>query len=92
MYLHSELFDENGSFVSGIDQAEIIKKQLIKVNSKYGFEDTTYINELENYITDMDLKRRSYNGTVFDTEEDMKRAMSNELELQALCIDLSALD
>ena len=92
MYLHNELFDENGSFVSGIDQAEIIKKQLIKVNSKYGFEDTTYINELENYITDMDLKRRSYNGTVFDTEEDMKRAMANELELQALCIDLSALD
>ena len=92
MYLNNELFDENGSFVSGIDQAEIIKKQLIKVNSKYGFEDTTYINELENYIKEMDLKRRSYNGTVFDTEEDMKRAMSNELELQALCVDLSALD
>lgn len=92
MYLNNELFDENGNFISGIDQAEIIKNNLIKVNSKYGFEDMSYINELEDYIVDMDLKRRSYNGTVFDTEEDMKRAMANELELQALCIELSALD
>ncbi|MCI5905452.1 MAG: hypothetical protein MRZ61_09975 [Oscillospiraceae bacterium] len=91
-YLSSELFDENGNFVSGIEQAGIIKDELEKVNVKYGFSDRSYIDELGDYIKDADLRSRSYNGTVFDTPEDMKRAMANELELQALCIDLSALD
>ncbi len=92
LYLNDELFDENGSFVSGLEQAEIIRQQLEKVNKKYNFEDTSYMNELNEYIKDIDLKRRTYNGTVFDSPEDMKRAMANELELQALCVNLSALD
>lgn len=91
-YLNDELFDENGNFNSGLDQAQIIKEQLEKVNEKYHFENTNYMNELNDYIKDVDLKRRTYNGTVFDTPDDMKRAMANELELQALCVDLSALD
>ncbi|MGN0585662.1 MAG: zinc ribbon domain-containing protein, partial [Oscillospiraceae bacterium] len=58
----------------------------------YGFENTESIRELDEYIIAADLKRRTYNGTVFDTPEDMKRAMANELELQALCVNLGALD
>ena len=92
LYLNNGLYDENGNFASGLDQALIIRDELIKVNTKYGFTNTAYLDELNEYIKDIDLKRRSYNGTVFDTPEDMKRAMANELELQALCIDLSALD
>ena len=92
MYLNDNLFDESGNFISGLDQAKIIREQLIKVNEKYRFENTDSINELDEYITSADLKRRTYNGTVFDTPEDMKRAMANELELQALCVNLSALD
>ncbi len=91
-YLSSELFDEDGNFVSGIEQANIIKAELEKVNTKYGFSDRSYIDELGEYIRDADIRSRSYNGTVFDTPDDMKRAMANELQLQALCIDLSALD
>lgn len=91
-YINDSLFNENGEFVSGLDQAQIIRDQLIKVNQKYGFENVESINELDEYITAADLKRRTYNGTVFDTPEDMKRAMANELELQALCTNLGALD
>lgn len=91
-YLNAELFDENGNFVSGIKQAEIIKEELEKVNVKYGFEDRSYLDELAEYIKDADLRSRSFNGTVFDTPEAMKRAVANELELQTLCINLSALD
>lgn len=91
-YLNAELFDENGNFVSGIKQAEIIKDELEKVNVKYGFDDRSYIDELSEYIKDADLRSRSFNGTVFDTPEAMKRAVANELELQTLCINLSALN
>lgn len=91
-YLNAELFDENGNFVSGIKQAEIIKDELEKVNIKYGFEDRSYIDELAEYIKDADIRSRSFNGTVFDTPEAMKRAVANELELQTLCINLSALN
>lgn len=91
-YLNAELFDEQGTFISGIKQAEIIKEELEKVNVKYGFENRSYIDELADYIKDADLRSRSYNGTVFDTPEAMKKAMANELEMQALCIDLSALN
>lgn len=92
LYLNNGLYDEDGNFASGLDQAQIIRDELEKVNNKYGFTNTTYIDELNEYIKDIDIKRRSYNGTVFDTPEDMKRAMANELELQSLCINLSALD
>lgn len=91
-YLNAELFDENGNFVSGIKQAEIIKDELEKVNIKYGFEDRSYIDELAEYIKEADLRSRSFNGTVFDTPEAMKRAVANELELRTLCINLSALN
>lgn len=91
-YLNADLFDENGNFVSGIKQAEIIKDELERVNVKYGFEDRSYIDELADYIKEADLRSRSYNGTVFDTPEAMKRAVANELELQTLCINLSALN
>lgn len=91
-YLNADLFDENGNFVSGIKQAEIIKDELEKVNVKYGFEDRSYIDELAEYIKDADIRSRSFNGTVFDTPEAMKRAVANELELQTLCINLSALN
>lgn len=91
-YLNAELFDENDNFVAGIKQAEIIKEELERVNVKYGFEDRTYINELADKIMEADLRSRSFNGTVFDTPEAMKRAVANELELQTLCINLSALD
>lgn len=91
-YLNADLFDENGNFVSGIKQAEIIKDELEKVNVKYGFEDRSYIDELSEYIKDADLRSRSFNGTVFETPEAMKRAVANELELQTLCLNLSALN
>lgn len=91
-YLNADLFDENGNFVSGIKQAEIIKEELERVNVKYGFDDRSYIDELADYIKEADLRSRSYNGTVFDNPEAMKRAVANELELQTLCINLSALN
>lgn len=91
-YLNADLFDENGNFISGIKQAEIIKDELEKVNIKYGFEDRSYIDELSEYIKEADLRSRSFNGTVFETPEAMKRAVANELELQTLCINLSALN
>lgn len=91
-YLSNDLFDDKGNFAAGFEHAVIIRDQLHKVSDKYSFATPGFISDLDTYIHDIDLKRRSYNGTVFDTPEDMKRAMANELELQALCIDLGALD
>ncbi len=91
-YLTEELFDDSENFVATLDEATLIKTQLEKVNSIYHFDDFDYITQLGEYIADIDLRRRSYNGTVFEDEISVKKAIANEVELQTLCNNLSALD
>ncbi|MCL2052951.1 MAG: zinc ribbon domain-containing protein [Oscillospiraceae bacterium] len=90
LYLPEDCYEE-GSLKPGYERALIIKEQLKNALSKYGFKDSELLSNLIGYIDDCDLKSRTYNGTVFDSAEDMKKAMSAEIELRNLCADLSAM-
>lgn len=81
-----------GKFSAGYEQAVIIRDNLLSVNKKYRFDNNAYIVSLNEYIQKTEIERRSFNGTVFETRDDMKKAMSTELMLRELCADLSALD
>lgn len=97
-YIYSEyiisknLLNEKGEFDIELEYARIIKDDLVAVTKKYKCSDTACFVELNNYIDEIDKRQRSYNGTVFENVEDMKKAMENELRLLDLCSDLSALD
>ncbi len=91
-YLTSDLFDEAGDFTAGLEQSIIVRNMLVNANKLYDFTDNGYVNQLSEYIEDLDVARRSFGGTVFETEDAMKLAVINEAELKYLCEDLSALD
>ena len=91
-YILDESFDEQGRFCAGYDQSCILKEQLDKVNIKYGLSNREYITELEEHIEMMDKERRTFNGTLFDTPEEMQLAVKNEAYVRDLCRNLSALN
>ncbi len=81
----------DGEITAGYDKAEIILNALKPVSEKYGLDNSEDVKRLERYIDLMDRERKTYNGTVFDTVEDMKKAMKNETDVADLCTDLSAM-
>lgn len=81
----------DGEITAGYDKAEIILNALKPVSEKYGLDNSEDVKRLERYIDLMDRERRTYNGTVFDTVEDMKKAMKNETDVADLCTDLTAM-
>lgn len=91
-YLPDENFDEQGRFCAGYEESRIIKEQLEKVIYKYGLSNREVLDELEQHMEVIDKERRTFNGTLFDTPEEMKLAVKNEVYVQELCTDLSALD
>ena len=91
-YILDESFDEQGRFCAGYEQSCILKEQLEKVNAKYGLSTREYIIELEEHIEIMDKERRTFNGTLFDTPEEMQLAVKNEVYVRDLCRNLSALN
>lgn len=91
-YLPDENFDEQGRFCAGYEESRIIKEQLEKVIGKYGLSNSEVIDELEQHMEALDKERRTFNGTLFDTPEEMKLAVKNEVYVQELCTDLSALN
>lgn len=91
-YLLDENFDEQGRFCAGYEESRILKEQLSKVIDKYGLSSREVIDELEQHIEVLDKERRTFNGTLFNTPEEMKLAVKNEAYIQELCTDLSALN
>ena len=91
-YILDESFDEQGRFCAGYDQSCILKEQLERVNEKYGLANREYIIELEEHIEVMDKERRTFNGTLFETPEEMQLAVKNEVYVRDLCRNLSALN
>ncbi len=91
-YILDESFDEQGHFCAGYEQSCILKEQLERVSAKYGFSSQGYIDELNEHIDRLDKERRTFNGTLFDTPEEMKLAVKNEVYLRDLCRNLSALN
>lgn len=93
-YVSREYFADaltDGEITAGYDKAAIILSVLKPVSDKYGLGETDEVKRLERYIDMMDRERRTYNGTVFDTVEDMKKAAKNEADVAELCTDLSAM-
>lgn len=90
-YILDESFDEQGRFCAGYEQSCILREQLTKVSEKYGLSNREYINELNEHIDIMDRERRTFNGTLFDTPEEMQLAVKNEVYVRDLCRNLSAL-
>lgn len=90
-YILDESFDEQGRFCAGYDQSCILKEQLERVTVKYELINHEYLEELQEHIEIMDKARRTFNGTLFDTPEEMKLAVKNEVYVRDLCRNLSAL-
>lgn len=91
-YILDESFDEQGRFCAGYDESCILKEQLEKVIEAYGIANRECIEELDQHIELLDKERRTFNGMLFDTPEEMKLAVKNEAYVQELCTDLSALN
>ena len=91
-YILDESFDEQGRFCAGYDESCILKEQLEKVIEAYGITNRECIEELDQHIELLDKERRTFNGMLFDTPEEMKLAVKNEAYVQELCTDLSALN
>lgn len=91
-YILDESFDEQGRFCAGYEQSCILREQLIKVSEKYGLSSRGYIDELNEHIDILDKERRTFNGTLFDTPEEMQLAVKNEVYVRDLCRNLSALN
>ena len=83
---------EDGKLSCDLVRAGLALDDLESAVKKYRFSESKTLSELKGYISELDKANRSYNGTVFDTVDDMKKAMANELELNKLCADLTALD
>lgn len=91
-YLLDENFDEQGRFCAGYEESRILKEQVSKVIDKYGLSNRECIDELEQRMEILDTERRTFNGTLFDTPEEMQLAVKNEVYVQELCENLSALN
>lgn len=91
-YLLDENFDEQGRFCAGYEESRILKEQVGKVIDKYGLSNRECIDELEQRMEILDKERRTFNGTLFDTPEEMQLAVKNEAYVQELCENLSALN
>lgn len=91
-YLLDENFDEQGRFCAGYEETRILKEQVGKVIDKYGLSNRECVEELEQRMEILDKERRTFNGTLFDTPEEMQLAVKNEAYVQDLCENLSALN
>lgn len=91
-YILDENFDEQGRFCAGYENSRMLKEQLEKVVAKYELSGRECIDELEQHIEVIDKERRTFNGTLFATPDEMKLAVKNEAYIQDLCVDLSALN
>ncbi|MCM1024744.1 MAG: hypothetical protein NC395_11915 [Prevotella sp.] len=91
-YLLDENFDEQGRFCAGYEESSILKEQVSKVIDKYGLTNRECVEELEQRMEILDKERRTFNGTLFDTPEEMQLAVKNEAYVQDLCENLSALN
>lgn len=91
-YVPKEVYGEDGSLVCEGTRACFIAEQIRRAAAKYKIKNVPAADELEEYCKKCEIDLRTYNGTVFDTIEEMEKAVRNEKELEDLCGDLSALD
>ncbi len=91
-YLPDDKFDEQGRFCAGYEESRILREQIGRVIDRYGLSNREVLDELDRRTEQLDRERRTFNGTLFDTPEEMKLAVRNEVYVQELCADLSALN
>ncbi len=91
-YVPADSFDDKGEYCCGSEKARLICEELSAAASKYRFPSCPAVAKIKAYIDKEEINARTYNGTVFDSAEDMKKAAENESKIADLCTDLSALD
>ncbi|MGN0695302.1 MAG: hypothetical protein ACI4J5_00895 [Oscillospiraceae bacterium] len=91
-YIPADAIGEKGDYICGFPKAKLIYEELSAAAGKYHFADCPAAANLKKYIDEEDKKSRTFNGTVFESAEEMAKAVKNEAELAKLCTDLSALN
>lgn len=84
--------DEEGKIICGGIKATLILEDVKTAAAKYKIKNVPVIDELAASCEEYDKQSRTYNGTVFDTPEEMEKAVKNEKELAEMCGDLTALN
>ncbi len=90
-YIPADSYNIDGEFCPDYENALIIYENLLVAEKKYSFENSQALADINDYIKNIDHNSRSFNGTLFESKEDMKKAMQTETEMRDLCVDLSAM-
>ncbi|MBO5410259.1 MAG: hypothetical protein J6A60_03255, partial [Clostridia bacterium] len=91
-YVPADFRSPDGTLTCGGAKAGVIMEDLKTASAKYKLKVLPILDELSAYCENFEKQSRTYNGTLFDTVEDMEKAVKNEKELADLCADLTALD
>ncbi len=90
-YIPAECRDSEGKLCCPGSKASLIMEDISAAAAKYKLKNASVLSELAEYCKEFEKQSRTYNGTVFETVEQMEKAVKNEKELVDLCADLSAL-
>ncbi|MDE7294269.1 MAG: hypothetical protein K2N72_07580, partial [Oscillospiraceae bacterium] len=90
-YVPADCRDGEGKLCCPGSKASLIMEDISAAAAKYKLKNAAVLGELAAYCEEFEKQSRTYNGTVFETVEQMEKAVKNEKELVDLCADLSAL-
>ncbi|MGN1090054.1 MAG: hypothetical protein ACI4Q6_06590, partial [Huintestinicola sp.] len=91
-YIPDTARDSEGKLCCSGTEASVISEDITAAAAKYKLKNAAVIKELTDYCSEFEIKSRTYNDTVFDSVEEMEKAVKNEKELAEKCSDLSALN
>ncbi|MCM1578268.1 MAG: hypothetical protein NC078_05650 [Ruminococcus sp.] len=91
-YIPADCRDSGGKLCCPGSKASVIMDEISLAAAKYKLKNAAVLSELSAYCEEFEKQSRTYNGTVFDTAEEMEKAVKNEKKLVDLCADLSALN
>lgn len=91
-YIPKDIVNENGEFTCGCEKAKLVYEELKSASDKYRYFSCPCAEKLKAYIDTEEISSRTYNGTVFESVDEMKKAVLNESKLSDMCVDMSALN
>ena len=91
-YVSKELRDDKDELICGPAKAKLVLDELCAAAEKYKVKNLPAADKLRGYIDDAEKAQRTYNGTLFDSVEEMNKAQENEKKIIEECGDVSALN